>query len=201
MSLAPAQMKQPGDGRLAFFASGTNEFAFDTGVLKASCAREANPQGCRRSCICRAASEWTGVWVSLAIIGYSAPTNATAPPPGIGRAMRSCGRTGAWKFAGPQPKIVHSNCVRSIAGPRRTPSTGNQRAGENGAGEVRVLPGLLLCGRLHECVRLCALKQPGMAQWRQTRMLAPGRHSRATTRLSPSFRMGAGSSSPTRLIG
>jgi len=27
-------MKQPGDGRLAFFASGTNEFAFDTGVLK-----------------------------------------------------------------------------------------------------------------------------------------------------------------------
>jgi hypothetical protein len=32
--LAQAQVKQPGPGQLAFLASGTNEFAFDTGVLK-----------------------------------------------------------------------------------------------------------------------------------------------------------------------
>jgi len=34
MLLARAQMNQPGDGRLAFSASSTNEFAFDTCVLK-----------------------------------------------------------------------------------------------------------------------------------------------------------------------
>jgi len=34
MLLARAQMNQPGDGRLAFVASGTNEYAFNTGVLK-----------------------------------------------------------------------------------------------------------------------------------------------------------------------
>ncbi len=34
VSLAQAQAQQPGNGSLAFRASGTNEFTFDTGVLK-----------------------------------------------------------------------------------------------------------------------------------------------------------------------
>jgi len=34
MSLARAQVEQPGNGKLGFIASGTNGFAFDTGVLK-----------------------------------------------------------------------------------------------------------------------------------------------------------------------
>jgi hypothetical protein len=34
MSLARAQVKPPGNGKPVFYASGTNEFAFDTGVLK-----------------------------------------------------------------------------------------------------------------------------------------------------------------------
>ena len=34
MSLARAQVEQPAKGKLGFIASGTNGFAFDTGVLK-----------------------------------------------------------------------------------------------------------------------------------------------------------------------
>jgi hypothetical protein len=40
-----AQVKPPGNGQLAFAASGTNEFAFDTGVLKGKLRAEGKSRG------------------------------------------------------------------------------------------------------------------------------------------------------------
>jgi hypothetical protein len=45
VSLARAQVKPPGQGKLAFSASGTNEFAFDTGVLKGKLRADGKSRG------------------------------------------------------------------------------------------------------------------------------------------------------------
>jgi len=44
-SLAQTPVKQPGNGKLAFSASGTNEFTFDTGVLKGKLRADGKSKG------------------------------------------------------------------------------------------------------------------------------------------------------------
>ena len=50
---------------------------------------------------------WTPAWACSAITASSAPTSATAPPPGIGRARRGCARDGSvevrWPSAEDRP--------------------------------------------------------------------------------------------------
>ena len=197
MSLAPAQVKQPGDGRLAFFASGTNEFAFDTGVLKGKLRAGGKSTG-----LSSVVHVPTGMRLdsSMGLFGhyrvFSAnkrygtaawdwPSEAKLRPDGSVEVR--------WPSADDRPFELRA--VYRWAAPDTLDLETSVQAKRNMAKFESFLASYL-CGRLHECERVCALQRPGMASGGRPRVMASGRHSRATNRQCQSFKMGAGRFQP-----